>query len=269
MPNIIPTIQGIDPYDLYLSFASTVNTFIGGWFRPNTDFIVKANDISNAMWVKWTAIAEKSQEARDNLIFFLKSKSALVKKSNSYYGTFNPPADYGRFASAKMYVTSEGKTIPAKGIDKCDPDDKTWDDFKTEAEKINDYYKDVSEVDIANIDNQRWSAFTRHETKKPTMGKPGITQINASFQVAPRDITVVVLNYYVKPTNAVFAYEISPGDPSTGEGDQLLYNNDKSKALPWPNTIRNEFIAALGEAYSFFTREQFWAQFNNQLKKTG
>lgn len=106
MPVTNDTIVGIDPYDLYLSFQSTISTFIGGFFRPNTDFITKANDISNELWNKWTDVAEKSQEARDNLIFFLKSKNRMVTKQNSFYGIFQPPSNYGRFASAKMLVGS-------------------------------------------------------------------------------------------------------------------------------------------------------------------
>lgn len=263
MPIVNDTILGIDPYDLYLSFQSTVNTFIGGWFRPNTDFITKANDISNAMWVKWTDMAEKSQEARDNLIFFLKSKNRMVTKQNSFYGTFQPPADYGRYASAKMLIGPDDKTVPSKDVDKG-----KCQGYKTDQQLANDYYENAKEIGITNIDNQRWSSFIQHPTKGPTMAKPGITQINGIFHVSPRDVSVVVLNYYVKPINAVFAYDITPGNLKTGAGDQIIYNKSNSTALPWPNTIRNEFLIGLGESYSYFTREQFWAQFNNQEKKT-
>src|SRR5689334_15681693 len=97
----------IDPYDLYQSFQSTYNTFFGGWFRPNTDFIVKVNDISVELWEMFTRMAEKSQEVKDNLLPFLKSKNMIVSSQNSFYGTFKPPGGYGRFASARMLVSGD------------------------------------------------------------------------------------------------------------------------------------------------------------------
>lgn len=261
------TILGIDPFDLYMSFQSTVNTFIGGFFRPSTDFIRKANDISNDLWNKWTGEAEKSQEARDNLIYFLKSKNIIVAPKTSY-GTFSPPADYGRYASARILVGQDGKTVCSKDIDDGKALDVKSDGLKTPEEITDEYYDEIIETSVENIDNQRWSSFTQHSTKGPTLKKPGLTQIDGGFKVSPRKVSVIVLDYYVKPTDAVFAYDITPGNVQTGAGDQLVYNKEKSKPLQWPNTIRTEFLIRLGEAYSYFTREQFWAQFNNQQKKT-
>src|ERR1700749_4004720 len=86
----------IDVYDLYQSFCSTYNLYLGGWFRPNTDFLQKCNDISKELWVKWTGEAEKSQEAKDNLLPFLVSKNMIVS-NKGVYGTFQPPKNYGRF----------------------------------------------------------------------------------------------------------------------------------------------------------------------------
>lgn len=191
------TIQGIDLFDLWMSFMSYVNTFVSGWFRINTDFVTACNDISNDLWNKWTAEAEKSQEARDNLIFFLTSKNIIVKSQNSYYGIVTPPADYGRYASARMIVGADDQTVPSPLIDggKCVG-------LETDQQLAEDYYNKVQEVDLDNIDNQRWGGYVKHLTKGPTMGNPALTQTGISvngtmtpiLQVAPRSVSVIVLS---------------------------------------------------------------------------
>lgn len=254
-------LQGIDMFDLWQSFQSTVNTFQGGWFRPQTDFQQKCNDISKSLWVKWTREAEKSQEAKDNLIFFLKSKNRIVKSQNTSYGIMTPPDDYGRFASARLIIS--GTTcLPCKDVDngKCD-------ELKTQEEISEEYYESICEIQVDLIDNQRWGSVCDHLTKKPTLASPKITQIDGGFKVSPRTVSVVVLDYYINPVDAVFAYTVTTPNIETGAGDQIVYNKSLSKPLTWPINVKNEFIIQLGEAYSYFTREQFWAQFNNQKKK--
>src|SRR5688500_13174275 len=113
----------IDLFDLYESFQSYVNTFQGGWFRPQTDFTKRVNDISKELWVKWTREAEKSTEAKDNLLPFLKSKNLIVSGSGPY-GKLPTPKDYGRFSAARIIVDGE-KTYPDKEVEqgKCDNGD--------------------------------------------------------------------------------------------------------------------------------------------------
>lgn len=245
-------------YDLWLSFQTAVNTFQGGWYRPHTDFNQKVNDIQMDLWVKWTNEAEKSQEARDNLIFFLKSKNIIAKSNKSNFSIVIPPSDYGRFSS--MSIVYSGKnTLPDPNIDNGNCEG--WEN-KEQAE--DDYYKSLTYSDIKLIDNDKWSACFQHIYKYPTLNSPKATQINAQFQVAPRNISVVVFSYYVKPPKSVFAYTIAPGDRQTGGGAQIVFDTNNSKDLDWPPTVKNEFIVRLGEAYGLFTREQFLTQYNGQ-----
>lgn len=252
----------IDVFDLYQSFNSTVNSFIGGWWRPNTDFVKKVNDVSKALWVKWTREAEKSREATDNLLPFLRSKNIIVD-NKGIYGTFMPPKDYGRFAAARIIVSSD-QTVPDKNVDngKCENSALT-----TQEEITEKYYDSIEPEEVEIVDDQRWNAANKHLTKKPTFENPKIRKIDGGFQVAPRKISVVVLDYYVEPKEATFAYTIAPGNVQTGSGDNIVYDKKNSVPLEWPATVRDEFIIALGELYGVFVRDAFVAQLSKNQKQ--
>lgn len=233
-----------------------MNTFQGGWFRPQSDFQRACNDISMQLWNEWTAKAD-SKEVRDNLIFFLRSKNIMVDAGKGAFGTFFPPKDYGRFASAR-YLTN-GTTFLSS---------KECDGFEDEEQMADEYYDNVKEIGIESIENQKWGAVTAHKTKMPTLNNPKITQVNGVFKVAPRDISVVQLDYYVKPVDAVFGYTVTPGNLQTGAGDQIVYDVNRSKPLMWPTTMIYEFLVRLGERFGAFTRDQFMVQFSTQQKRT-
>ncbi len=95
-----------------------------------------------------------------------------------------------------------------------------------------------------------------------------IRQIDNGFEVSPRNVSVVVLDYYVEPKEATFVYTISPGNVQTGSGDQIIYDEKNSVKLEWPATVRNEFLIELGQTYGIFTRNQFVTQVTQQQKVT-
>lgn len=271
----------IDPFALYQSFQSYVNTFQGGWFRPQTDFQTATNDISNELWEKWTRLSEKSQEIRDNLGPFLRSKNRIVEKQSTYYGTFLPPDDYGRFASARI-IRKDNECIPCRGIggiEGKEQGDCSETDIQDQEQVSDTYYEGICEQQIDMIDNMRWGSVCQHLTKAPTLYNPKMTQYSVevtgpkstitgkiAFKVAPRTVSVVVLDYYIRPTPCVFGYTKAPGDVQTGAGDQIIYDVNKSTPLQWPTTVITEFLIRLGERYGFFTRDQFMAQAATQQK---
>jgi len=255
----------IDVYDLYQSFCSTYNLYLGGWFRPNTDFLQKCNDISKELWVKWTEEAEKSQEAKDNLLPFLVSKNIIVSNKGPY-GTFPIPKDeekpYGRFSAARIIVSGK-HCVPCKEVDggRC-----SNGDFTSPEQLAEDYYNTIEQTDVDLVDNQKWGACNSHLTKKPSLKKPKMRQIDDGFQVAPREVSVIVLDYYRPPKEATFVYDKSPGNEQTGAGDMIIYDQKNSQPLEWPFNIREEFLNRLGQAYGTFTKDQFLSQFSAQQK---
>lgn len=252
-------------YDLWLSFLTTVNTFQGGWYRPQSDFQQKVNDISMELWVKWTDESEKSQEARDNLVFFLKSKNIIAKAAKANYATITPPSEYGRFAAMSIIVAGE-KTYPSEDIEggKCVGGE--CDLLGDKGEATEDYYNTIRTSEVQLVDKMRWDSCLNHPTKEPTLEEPKTSQIDEGFKVAPREVSVVQLSYYIRPEAAVFGYTLAPGNRQTGAGAQIIFDKSKSVDLPWPPTVKNEFIIRLGMAYGIFTREQFLAQFQRSEK---
>lgn len=252
----------IDIYDLYKAFLSRVNSYVGGWFRPQTDFETQCNIVSMEFWEKYTRQAEKAQEIRDDLRQFLVSKNIITKAANSYYATFSAPDNYARFASARLIKVGQN-TVPAPDVDNgsC-----VNGELKTQEEINEEYYDTITEVRIENIDNQRWSSVLEHLTKKPTLDAPKLTQIDNGFKVAPRQVSVVVLDYYIKPEPCKFVYTITPGNLQTGEGDELVYNKNQSKGLPWPPTMMGQFVDRLEEIYIQFTRDPALAQLSTLNK---
>jgi hypothetical protein len=253
----------IDLFDLYNSFTSVVNSHVGGWFRPQTDFTKRCNDISKKLWVKWTREAEKSQEAKDNLMPFLRSKNIIVSTTGPY-GKFSPPNDYGRFASTRIIVAGD-TCLPDRSVDngKCEQGD-----FKNQDELTDEYLDSIKQVDVDLIDDKKWGAVNSHLTKRPTLAKPKIRQIDNGFEVAPRKVSVIVLDYYVEPKEATFVYTISPGNVQTGAGDQIIYDSKNSQPLEWPATVRNEFLTELANSYGVFVRDQLVTQVTQQQKMT-
>jgi hypothetical protein len=249
----------IDAFDLWNSFQSTVNTFQGGWFRPQTDFIQKCNDLSKQFWNKYRKESEKSQDARDKMLPFIKTKNFIVK-SKGIYGFFKPDSDYGGFSGARIRIHEE-KCFPDPKAEKGDPENKSA--FLTDDELSEEYYDSVKEFDADLIDGIKWGSVNRHKTKGATFEKPKMRQVDGGFEVLPRKVTVIVLDYYRQPKTATFLYTPSPGDEQTGAGDDIVYS-DTSQSLEWPFNMRDEFLIGLGEAYGVFTREQFLTQYNMQ-----
>lgn len=264
----------IDTFYLYQSFQSVVNTYFGGWFRPNTDFINAVNNFSNEIWEIETRRAEKSQEARDNLTPFLAAQNILCDKANSSYSVAPLPKDYGRFASAKVMVADQEICVPCDEVN----DGQCSNGVFSDEELAEDYYNTVTPIPVQLVDEQRWTSAMNHVTKKPGLtitNPPKMNQIGTKdnsgnivsvFRVSPRDVSVLTLSYYVRPTDATFVYTKTPGNVQTGAGDEILYDKDKSVKLQWPSTMINEFLWRLGERYGLFTRDQFLTAITNKEK---
>lgn len=248
----------ITPFELWLDFKTWVNTQQGGFMPPQSIFIRVANIASLELWKRWTIMAEKSQEVKDNLLPFLVSKNVITVQANSFYATFSPPDNYGRFATAKILLTKDDETIPSIEIDKgkCCKGNKQNIKFTPLKEvSPDDYFNNTRESEIMMVDNQKWSAMLQHLTKYPTFERPKLTQINGGFKVAPREVSVVVLNYYTEPIDAVFGYTPAPGNLQTGSGGAINYNPNTSVNFQWGKQVKPDLLEEIKKVYIGFTRD--------------
>ena len=254
----------IDTFDLWNTFSSYVNTFQGGFYRPQTDFIQAVNRISQQLFTELTDEAENNQSNQDDLSPFLKTKNCIVQNTNQIYGTFPYPEDYSAFSCARLLLY-EGKTVGDKECEICGS--KPEADEEERYQMVQRYLDGLEEVDCPKINNSKWSSCLSHLTKGPTLSKPKITQTDSGFKVAPRKVSVIVLDYYRTPLNATFEYTISTGNVQTGAGDQIIYDKEKSIPLEWKDSTIDEFVIRLGEGYGLFTRDQFAFQAANVQRK--
>lgn len=247
-------------FTIWSSFQSLVNTAQNSFFRPQTDLQQSVNDISKELWDNWTSQSEKSQQIRDFLAPFLKSKNIIVIPQNSYYGLVEYPDNYGRYASTRVFSINND-VVPCPDVDngKCEG-------FETQQEVNEEYYANILERTVDLIDEQRWAACLEHLTKNPTLKNPKITQIDGGWKVAPRTVSVLVLDYYIRPTEGTFKYTIAPGNPQTGAGDFIQYD-PTSIPLQWPETVLNYFLWKLATRYGLFIGNQFLSQFSAQQEK--
>lgn len=257
----------IDLFDLYRDFNAQNNTSQNGFWRPETDFEVNANVASIKLWNDKIDVAEREQREVDELRPFFKSKNIIAKNQNSFYGVIDLPEEkgyeYGRFGGAGLLLAGS-VCVPCKDVDEGNCINGI---FKTDQELAEDYYDTVCQVVIEKIENQRWRSCLQHLTKRPTLKKPKMTQINNQFQVAPREVSVVVLNYYVKPKYATFKYTTSEPNLVNGSGDNIIYNKELSTPLEWPETVKDELLAILKNVYIGFTRDSQYAQIANSQKQ--
>ncbi len=258
----------IDLFDLWQDLGSQLNISQNGWWRPESDFERAVNDVSIKLWNDKIDVAERDGRIIDELRPFFKPKNIIVKNQNSFYGIVDYPTkegeEYGRFGSARLLLAGQ-TCVPCKEVDQgncCNGE------FKTDTELAEDYYNTVCETQIEKIDNQRWPSALQHLTKRPTLLNPKMTQIGNSFRVAPRQVTVVILNYYVQPKYATFKYTLSTPNLINGSGDAIIYNKAASQPLEWPYTVKNDFLSALKEIYIGYTRDGLFQQITSAQKQT-
>lgn len=257
----------IDPYELYQDFNAQCNTSQNGFWRPEKDFERNMNEASLRLWNKKIDEADKSNRITDDLSPFFISKNIIVKNQNSFYGTIDKPSkegeEYGRWGNARILLAGK-MCVPCKDVDEgqcCNGE------FKSEDELAEDYYNKVCEVQIEKIDNQRWPSVLKHLTKRPTLQNPKITSINNQFQVAPRQVSVVVLDYYIQPKYATFKYTLSPGNLQNGSGDEIIYDKKASEPLQWPPNVKEELLEILKDVYIGYTRDSQFQQIVSAQKQ--
>lgn len=258
----------IDTFDLYNKFCSKVNTSQNGFWRPERDFATNLNVASMMLWNNLIDKAEREQKVIDELSPFFKSKNIIVKNANSFYGTVDKPSkegeEYGRWGSARL-IASGNMCLPCKDVD----DGKCCNGiFESEQEITDKYYENSCEIQIEKIDNQRWPSVLKHLTKRPTLLNPKITQINDQFQIAPRTVSVVVLNYYTRPVDATFVYTLTEGNLQNGSGDEIIYDKKASTPLQWNDNVENELLDILKDVYIGFTRDSQYQQISSAQKQT-
>lgn len=250
----------IDPFVLWQRFCSDNNTFQGGLFRPARDYVENINAISLKAFADFTAQDEKDQQIDDWLAPFADTINIIVSQTAGNWGLAKYPKEYEAYKAAR--------SLQHKDQCLCEEGHSTYKDGQcvdkeTDIQKLErvERYKDgIYEATITKVESSKWGACLEHETKCPTFEDPKLTQFKDGFKVAPRQVSVIVLDFYKKPKDAIFAYTIAPGNPQTGAGDYLIYDKANSQSLEWPESMIPYFLDKLQKIYAKFTRDQILFQ---------
>lgn len=253
----------IDLFKVYQALMSEVNVQQGGQIRPVSDFMRWYNAISLELYREKVADAGINQQNNDDLAPFLEHINIVVQTVNGQYGLIPYPADYDAFSNLKVLRPKDGTTCgcnnkyPILDKGKCvqiqDPD------YAEMEQKFS--ASNLAEFTINTVDNQQWANCLSHDTKGPTFEQPKATQYSNGFQIAPAGISIVVLDYFRTPREAVFAYTI---DPTT---DTIIYDPTNSIQLEWSSILENEFLTRLGKKYGLHVRDSETFQMANENKK--
>lgn len=258
----------IDTFDLWKRFCADNNVFQGGMFRPERDFQENINSISEEAFADFTAQDEKTQQIEDWLAPFANTVNIIVTPTAGNWGLAAYPKDnkgkllYGAYKAARSLqhrdqcLCEEGSSLYKDGA--CVDKESEFEKL----ERVERYKDGIIEATVTKVTSSKWSACLEHETKCPTFEEPKITQFKDGFKVAPRQVSVIVLDYYKKPKPAKFAYTIAPGNPQTGAGDYIIYDAANSSNLEWPESMIPYFLDKLQNIYSKFTRDPILFQMN-------
>lgn len=191
-----------------------------------------SGDVSNVI----PPIPYLSQKNRDYLSPFIKSVSlqvrdAKITKPEDYYAWENAflLGGYNAHADCEEEVTDDGCNIPIELL--------SGDEF---------YYR----------------CTTKIEGLQPSFTKPIWKEVGNGFEVLPKDLGSVTLEYIKYPVKSYRAVK------KDEEFNDVVYDPTKSTDFEWPEFARPILVWFIADQFSNFTREQALKQFNAATGKT-
>lgn len=244
----------MDLFDLYNNTCADVNTQQGGVLRPYGTFNKWLINISTNLFNKYFANWEKSQGIDDVLAAaFLKTLNVVPQKVPGKNYDFVPfPADYGYFSSMRfLHYENEEKGCLCADYDVFDGKDTVKFEDSSLAElktKFKTGYE--AEQAAAKVDNSRFAAALSHKLMPVDFSNPILTSQAGGLKIAPKNMGIVVMDYFRLPAIPVFAYT------SGGGPDTINYNRSGSTQLDWPDLVQNEFLSELKKRYASYTTQE-------------
>lgn len=231
----------INVNDLKMAIEGEVNTSQSGMVSPSL-FDLMTWKINMKLFKKKCRESESSQEIIEDIASFLKSVNKMVAVPNgSNYGRISYPSDYGYFMNARIYVQEDSVVCPCpNSVSDTDVCNKWGDTSLISNIKL-------TEVPMTKVDNSRWAGILDHVRLKPTLSNPKMTQYADGFKIAPKDVSVMTLDYYRLPIRSKWNY--------IAVGDYFDYTPTGSVQLDWVETMFGEFVDSIKPLYLLALRD--------------
>jgi hypothetical protein len=248
----------IDLFELYESLQARVNSQQGGHIRPNRNFMKWVNETNLDLFEELYEDFEKSQNISDKLTPFLVTVNIVfTPNKGAGYDQITKPKDYGRYGTMRAYKRSGAFCgLPGMPCLDCNFKPAPCPDILTEdeIEQISaSQDENLKEVPIEKIENSRWAAQSQRISKAPTVNSPKVTEYDKGFKILPKNLGVIVLDYFRLPVTPVFNYSL------TGQGTEneiIQYNKSGSTQLEWNPTVISDFLDRLEAKYFKFIRQR-------------
>lgn len=240
----------IDIGALYDQFNSSNGISQAGFFKP-ADFVLKAHEASLHFFNRLAGQYPRSQKIADKLVPFQKTANIVVKQKPSF-GFADYPKDYTYYVAGGV-ITEEDRVCG-------DPDCEVWDGGACKVpESLKDFFpttSDYSREPLNLVSTNKWAAVARHATRRPTARQPAMRQTADGFEVLPKDLGVIVVDYLRLPVTPVFAYTQREAGPDVF----LDYKKEGSTPLEWGEEMLPAFLVYISKSYGLSVRDELILQ---------
>jgi hypothetical protein len=240
---------------LYEDFSSLNNIGQGGFFRPVADFVPAMHEASLEMFNILAAQQKKTQKVEDALLPFVKAASITVEKIGRNYIAMYPK-DYKYYKAGGIIATDE------KAF--AEEDTEVWQGGEcmlSEEQKADFFPKneDYNRYPLTKILANQWNGLISHPNRKPTFFYPFIVQRDIGFEVAPKEIGVIVIDYYRLPKEPVYNYDEIVQKPDLF----ISFKEEGSVHLEWGEEMIPAFLYRMSKRYGYTTSDELKLQVTN------
>lgn len=209
----------------------------------------------------------QNQKLDDDIFPFHKSVNLPVTApEGANYGLITLPTDYIYYWQLRAFFAGTEESPISCG---CPTADNSACDAQTnlfQEEVPIENLPIVKEINVEKVDSGRWSAVLNHRFKSPSLNQPYCTSFDGGLKVAPRNLSIVTMDYYRLPVKAIFGYTIIP-NLTTGV-PFYQYNPATSVNIEWNSQVQNELLDRVMKLCGIFLNNPMLYQAANDLKMT-
>jgi hypothetical protein len=209
----------------------------------------------------------QTQKLDDDISIFHKSVNLPVTVPEGLnYGLIQFPTDYIYYWTLRAFFSGTIDNLNSCGCPTADNSACNAQTNLIQTPVPIELIPIVKEVNVEKVDSGRWSAVLNHRTKAPTLNHPYCTEYEGGFKVAPRNLSIVTMDYYVLPVKAKFGYQIIQNNVTAVPFYQ--YDPNTSTNIQWGSQVQNELLDRVMKLCAIYLNNPNLYSAANELKAT-